>query len=49
MTEVLSGRHGKANQELIQLLAEALGATKAYIRIKLDATSRTKCVAVDMA
>nr|WP_242033431.1 hypothetical protein [Phormidium sp. FACHB-592] len=26
-----------------------MGATKAYIRIKLDATSRTKCVAVDMA
>ncbi|WP_347276081.1 DUF167 domain-containing protein [Leptolyngbya sp. FACHB-321] len=49
MAEVLSGRHGKANQELIQLLAEALGVTKAYIRIKQDATSRTKRVAVDVA
>ena len=40
---------GKANQELIQLLAEELGVTKACVHIKSGATSRIKCIEIDSA
>ena len=40
---------GKANQELIQLLAEELGVTKACVRIKSGAMSRIKRIEIDSA
>ncbi len=38
---------GKANQELIALLAQALGVSKAQVRIKSGHTARTKRVEID--
>ncbi len=38
---------GKANQELIQLLAKELGMPKSCIRIKTGATSKTKLIEID--
>lgn len=38
---------GKANQELIQLLAEEFGVPKASVRIKSGATSKTKRIEID--
>lgn len=38
---------GKANEELIKLLAEKLNVPKSYIRIKSGLTSRQKLVEID--
>lgn len=38
---------GKANEELIKLLAEAYSVPKSYIRIKLGLSSRQKVVEID--
>lgn len=38
---------GKANQELIQLLAKELGVSKAAIRIKSGSTSKLKRIEID--
>lgn len=38
---------GKANEELIKLLAEKFNVPKSYIRIKSGATSRQKLVEID--
>lgn len=38
---------GKANLELIALLAQALGVTKAQVRIKSGQTARIKRVEID--
>ncbi|BAY88659.1 MULTISPECIES: DUF167 domain-containing protein [unclassified Tolypothrix] len=38
---------GKANEELIKLLAEKFNVPKSYIRIKSGATSRQKFVEID--
>lgn len=38
---------GKANQELIKLLAEKFGVPKSYIRIKSGLTSKQKIVEID--
>jgi uncharacterized protein (TIGR00251 family) len=39
---------GKANEELIKLLAEKFDVPKSYIRIKSGATSRQKLVEIDI-
>ncbi len=38
---------GKANTELIQLLAKTLGVSKSAIRIKTGASSKSKLVEID--
>ena len=38
---------GKANEELIKLLAEELNIPKSYIRIKSGLTSRQKLLEID--
>ena len=38
---------GKANAELIQLLAKAFGVSKSAIRIKTGASSKNKLVEID--
>ncbi|HEY9650997.1 MAG TPA: DUF167 domain-containing protein [Coleofasciculaceae cyanobacterium] len=38
---------GKANKELIELLAEKFDVSKSQIRIKLGLSSRTKLVEID--
>lgn len=38
---------GKANQELVALLAQELGVTKAQARIKSGQTARTKRIEID--
>jgi uncharacterized protein len=38
---------GKANEELIKLLAEKFNVPKSHIRIKIGATSRQKLVEID--
>ncbi|MDZ7957601.1 MAG: DUF167 domain-containing protein [Aulosira sp. DedQUE10] len=38
---------GKANEELIKLLAEKFNIPKSHIRIKLGATSRAKLVEIE--
>ncbi|BAZ31531.1 hypothetical protein NIES4074_40040 [Cylindrospermum sp. NIES-4074] len=38
---------GKANEELIKLLAEEYSVPKSYIRIKLGSSSRQKLVEID--
>lgn len=40
---------GKANTELIQLLAKTLGVSKSAIRIKSGALSKNKLVEIDEA
>jgi len=39
---------GKANEELIKLLAEKFDVPKSYIRIKSGANSRQKLVEIDI-
>jgi uncharacterized protein (TIGR00251 family) len=39
---------GKANQELIQLLAKEFDVPKSFIRIKAGASARNKLVEIDM-
>ncbi len=39
---------GKANEELIKILAEKFSVPKSYIRIKSGLTSRQKVVEIDM-
>jgi uncharacterized protein len=39
---------GKANEELIKLLAEKFGVPKSHIRIKLGVSSRKKLIEIDM-
>jgi uncharacterized protein len=38
---------GKANEELIKLLAKKFNVPKSHIRIKIGATSRQKLVEID--
>lgn len=40
-------QNGKANEELVALLANELGVTKAQVRIKSGQTTRTKRVDID--
>ncbi len=40
-------QNGKANAELVALLANELGVTKAQVRIKSGQTARTKRVEID--
>lgn len=39
---------GKANQELIQLLAKRFDVPKSYIRIKAGATSKNKLIEIEV-